>query len=153
MRRCIIQNNTADGSGGGIYVGELSPIHDTNVRFNEVSAGLPYTSAAGIQVESYNTNPLTNVVIEDNLGPALSTALFSVIEVRDSTIRRNQGGFSWWELYAYPYHGWLTSIDTDWGAGADDNGPYDVRWYDGVDYIGYEAAEDFECDDVCDPAP
>ncbi len=83
-----------------------------------------------------------NVVTTDELG-ALTCSTNCACTLRDSTVHTNTGGGAW--IGNTTSNSSLTSIDTDWGTGVDDNTPYDVQIYEGDTYAAFGPNETFTC--------
>ncbi len=127
--------------GGGVAVGVLSPaivvVERCEITGNDAEeGGGVYAHAADLDI--------ADSTLADNTG-GNGGALYlanSDTTVTGSRLVRNDsasgGG-------AHMWNGLLTSASTDWGAGADDNGPDDV--YTGIET--FQGAGDFVCDRVC----
>ena len=90
---------------------------------------------------------LTEVVIEDNSvtggdGGAICFMEDTAVVLNSCTLNRNTGGgvLLWDEADAS-----LSSTNTSWGDGADDNSPWDVAVLDGPSYSSHGPNETFTC--------
>ena len=83
-----------------------------------------------------------NVVTTDELGTLTCSTNCACI-LRDSTVTSNSGGGAW--ICNTASGSSITSVDTDWGSGLDDNTPYDVQIYEGDTYAALGANETFTC--------
>ncbi len=100
---CVINNNDADGSGGGIYIGGIhlegeEPVHVKNCLITDNSAN---RDGGGISANFYSKSKISNCTITDNMvtgdgfergyGGGLYCSYNSYVNVIDSIIWDNSG--------------------------------------------------------------
>jgi hypothetical protein len=118
MTGCTVADNVADESGGAMVLFEV-PV---------------------VQIDS--TSIIDNVSLD---GGGLTVG-GSVVTLTGCTVLRNEAANTGGGLLLYAGTGEVVSVDSDWGAGADDNTPQDVAIPGVGVWTGYGAGASFQCD-------
>jgi hypothetical protein len=143
----MILGNTG-GLGGGLAMngnGLTSSLSmtDCTVSSNvveESGAGLVLFEVPDVQIDS------TSIVDNTSFDGGAFTVGGSTITITDSAVLRNTATGQGGGLLLYPGIGELTSMNSDWGTGADDNVPQDVSIPGIGMYSGYGMGASFVCD-------
>ncbi len=149
MTDCHFEDNVAwEGGAVSLWYGDVV-LEMTDCSFISNEADY-YASAMFMWASDTSyTATLTNVVFEDNVSHVatdeggLITVPYNTSLTMDScSVTGNEGGGA--VIVDDPATS-LYSIDTDWGSGADDNVPYDIRFTDDTMYTAFGASETFTC--------
>jgi hypothetical protein len=141
-----ISGNTG-GIGGGLAVqsngsGSLS-LFDCTIADNvsdEFGAGMVLVGVPMVEIDS------TAIIDNDSLDAGGIGIVDSMVTILDSTVLRNTATSVGGGLLLYAGSGAVTVVDSDWGTGADDNGPQDVAIPGVGSWAAYGAGASFECD-------
>ena len=118
-----ISGNAVGNRGGGLYLGGFSStmtVTGSTISNNTATAG-------GGAWHEMSSPRYQDSYITDNVGGGF-TVYWSANTVVDCTggsggvLRNTENGAS------MDYAAWFSSVDCDWGTGADDNTPYDVNY-------------------------
>lgn len=142
-----ISGNTG-GIGGGLAMngdGLASSLSMTGCTIasnvaDEAGAGLVLFQVPDVQIDT------TDITDNVSLDGGAMTVGGSTIVLTSSTVLRNTASGLGGGLLLYPGIGELTSVDSDWGTGADDNTPQDVSIPGIGNWAGYGMGASFVCD-------
>lgn len=142
-----ISGNTG-GIGGGLAMngdGLASSLSMTGCTIasnvaDEAGAGLVLFQVPDVQIDT------TNITDNVSLDGGAMTVGGSTIVLTSSTVLRNTATGQGGGLLLYPGIGELTSVDSDWGTGADDNAPQDVTIPGIGSWASYGMGASFVCD-------
>ncbi len=166
---CVVTDNQST-DGAGIYTfsgAQLSILQSTlSNNLGEIGGGLMFQGSSLTVIDStFSGNTadelggamvifgtpvvqLANTSITDNQaldGGGLAIELASIV-VQECTIERNTAsGFGGGLLMSFGHPGTVESLDSDWGAGVDDNVPEDVFIGGTGAFTGFGAAANFSC--------
>lgn len=175
-----VTDNTADISGGGVFLGGAYQLSEVSVLRNlsldrggglystfgavgtidasTVSANTASQRGAGIYVNDGSVMTATGTLVELNValrGAGIYVYGGATITLSDCAIEANGDATTISGGGARPTDGVLVSIASDWGEGKRDNLPDDV-YVEGIGAVsGYGADETFSCDlgAGCQPPP
>lgn len=136
------------GIGGGVAMngdGLASSLSMTGCTVasnvaDEAGAGLVLFQVPDVQIDT------TNITDNASLDGGGLTVGGSTITLTSSTVLRNTATGQGGGLLLYPGIGELTSMNSDWGTGADDNAPQDVSIPGIGNWASYGMGASFVCD-------
>lgn len=139
-----LSNNLGEIGGGLMFQGSSLTIDACTVADNiagEVGGGMVIFGLPSVQIDA--TTIIDNQSL-DGGGLAVEAATFTL---QDCTIERNTASASGGGLLMFFGNpGTVSSANSDWGSGADDNLPHDVFIGGAGSFSGYGAAATFSCD-------